>query len=185
METKKILIIISIGLYLGMIFLMFWTNIFSDNVFYGSIFIGLGIFPLSLSLSWAYTIMKCRSWVKYSGTVISSKVISEIIPLQIDFMSVKKYTPAISYKYYIDSKMFTSTNLSPIDNDFRFSLEQDVKKIIKYFSKGGDIDVWVNPKKKSQSIIIQGCSKDKGTQIFGYIIIAVLLFSIGLFIMKF
>jgi len=160
-------------------------NIFSDNVFYGNIFIGLGIFPLLTSLNSTYNIIKCRSWAKQSGTVISSKAVSETIPLQIDFMSVKRYRPVINYKYYIDSKMLTSTKLSPIDNDFRFDLEQDTKKMLKLFSVGENIDVWVNPKKTSQSIIVQGCSKDKGMQIFGYVIIAMLLFGVGLFVMTY
>ncbi len=158
---------------------------FSDNIFYGSLFIGLGITLLLISLRWIYNIMQYRSWTRCSGVVIDSKVIDDIIPFQMDFMSIKKYIPAIQYQYVIDSKMHTSTQLSPIDNDFRFNMEQDAKKIIERFSKGENIDVWVNPKNNSQSIIVQGCSKEKGIQIFGYIIIAMLLFGIGLFVMTF
>ena len=178
-------VIISIVLYLAIVFIMVLLNIFSDNVFYGNILIGMGLFPLITGLGWTYMIIRCRSWVKQSGTVTGMKVVIETIPLQIDFMSVKRYTPVISYKYYTDSKILTSTKLSPIDNDFRFDLEHDAKKMLKLFSIGDDIDVWVNPKKTSQSIIVQGCSKDKGIQIFGYVIIAVFLFGVGLFVMTY
>ena len=153
--SPKKQLLLSLFLYLAMILVFVMIGMLSNNIFYGNIFIALGAIPFGVSLFWVYSVLKTRSWIKQSGTVISSKVVSENIPLQIDFMSVRRYTPVIDYKYYVGEKMFFSSTFSPLHNDFRFDMEQDAKAVINNFSVGEDIDICVNPKELSKSIVVK------------------------------
>lgn len=102
-----------------------------------------------------------------------------------DTMGLNKYTPDIQYKYYVDSKMYISNDLSPIYNDFRFFLEQDAQKMLRDFPVHKDIEVWTHPKKPSQSIIIQGCSKEQTITMISYAVIGIILLGIGVFILAY
>lgn len=183
--SPKKQLVIGFILYVVMILSMSLMGVFSSKTVYAIVVMTFGWVPLGVSLYWLIQIVSKLSWTKRSGTVTSSKVIHEINTLETSMYPIPRYVPIIGYKYHIGGKLFTSTKMSALSHDFRFDMESEAISLQQMFSVKDNIDVWTHPNEPENSIIVQGCSRDKIITMLGYAFIGVLLIGVSIFILNY
>jgi len=135
----------------------------------------IGLAPIFVSFYLIYIIYLHTKWIKHKATVVSINIVSKATEAGDKFIGQGDIVPIIKYTYTIDGKQYMSNRLGVFENDYGYELDKDIDDFInKYFSKK-EVTMWFNPKKPSESILLQGCSKTKLTTIVGYILIGLFI----------
>jgi len=140
------------------------------SVIYNSFFVNLGLFLLGLTLILVcsliiYRVNDTMTWVKCKGNILESHIKKVVIKDR--WIEIEKGYLIIKYQYYFDNKDYVSMKYSFFNDDFpiyeqNLSSKNDLiaNKYLRNFQRKTNINIYVNPKKAYESLVIQGASKD-------------------------
>jgi hypothetical protein len=130
-------------------------------------------------------IVSTYNWIKVPAKVIKVNILQSKCPvLECFCFHNKPYRIDVMYKYDYEKKPYTS-NQYAIDQicNYHYTLAE-AKEIQKTFNTSKKIDIYINPKKPYQSVILRGMSKDFFPSylfvflVYGFLFYAIMLMKI-------
>jgi len=173
-KTKKVLFTWLLITIVSFVMLLSIQN----EKYYSFIFI---ILALGISFSSMIDYLKIFNtfkWIKIKAIPLNIKIES-YIELGRSDVNPPVYYPYIRYIYIYNNNEYISDKYSIIEDDYRYIFKDNVREMIKNISLNTEIEIFVNPKIPSQSVIINKFSKELIFNHISYGILSIFLLIIS------
>jgi hypothetical protein len=182
-DTIGILIVVSLVAISTIVFF-----VFPNKLYYLLLIFSVGFF--TFGVKGILPIIKSKNWKQVSATVVSIDEAHEEVAYS-EYQKIKYFFPLIEYTYEFDGEKYTSNNVSfDIQNiwipevDSFGNKTNDDQKSWSAWAVGSKIDVYVDPKRPSNSIVYKGLSKKRKSHIIALLLVGTILLSLWLFFIK-
>lgn len=142
----------------------------------------LGIFNIIIFIYYYQKLYFSKKWVKTEG-LYKKYYLENVRFIIFSHYSGYHYRPYCLYMYEVDGKTYKNDRLCILNKDFltHEQFKKNAHYIVGKNSRTKEVDVYYNPKKPNESILVKGASSSKMIVLYSMFAIGLISLVIGLY----
>lgn len=126
------------------------------------------------------TYIMASSWHKHPAIITS--INEESVDIVHRYAPIKYYYPLISYQYDFDGQNYTSSRVSfEVENIWISAIDNwgmempETDKFWSHWQTGDSIDVFINPKRPDQSVLVRDLNSKRKSHYLAYVVAGIII----------